>query len=286
MSFEINIEFAGQAGVLPNLARMTSTDTYAVITATGYLGNNSFGMQTSLNDGDFVFAHYDIDGTPDSAVFIVSISNRIITLLPYPGDSDIALTNAHILVGNASNKATDVAMSGDIGITNTGVTSISSGVIVNADVNASAAIAFSKLAALPSAQILVGSAGNVPTATTVTGDVTISNTGGVTIANSAVTTAKIANSNVTLGKLASGITPSHIIVAGGFFNFAGGSATATTTIGTAQVGDLPIAVISGSTNAVSIQKVFMNSGTTLNVVMSADPGADSFITYMLFRAAS
>lgn len=56
-----------------------------------------------------------------------------------------ALTSAHILVGNVSNIATDVAMTGDIGIDNAGVTSISSGVIVNADVNAAAAIAYSKL---------------------------------------------------------------------------------------------------------------------------------------------
>ena len=36
-------------------------------------------------------------------------------------------------------------MTGDIGITNAGITSIQPGVIVNADVNASAAIAYSKL---------------------------------------------------------------------------------------------------------------------------------------------
>lgn len=56
-----------------------------------------------------------------------------------------ALTDSHIFVGNASNESTDVAMTGDIGITNTGVTSIQSGVIVNADINASAAVAYSKL---------------------------------------------------------------------------------------------------------------------------------------------
>lgn len=56
-----------------------------------------------------------------------------------------ALTSAHIFVGNASNIAADVAMTGDIGITNAGVTAIQSGVIVNAQVNASAAIAYSKL---------------------------------------------------------------------------------------------------------------------------------------------
>ena len=38
------------------------------------------------------------------------------------------LTSAHILVGDGSNVATDVAMSGDVSIDNAGVTSIASGV--------------------------------------------------------------------------------------------------------------------------------------------------------------
>lgn len=49
--------------------------------------------------------------------------------------------------------------------------------IVNGDISASAAIAFSKLATLSSANILVGSAGNVATAVAVTGDVSLSNLG-------------------------------------------------------------------------------------------------------------
>lgn len=274
MSFELTVVFAGQAGVFPNLARMLSTDTYAVIITEGYL-NNGLGSQLSLNNGDFVFARYDIDGTPDSAMFVVSISGGAYTLIPYPADSDVALTNAHILVGNASNKATDVAVTGDIGITNTGVTSITAGAIVNADINASAAIAFSKLASLPSAQLLVGSAGNVATATAITGDVTISNTGVTTIANSAV----------TLAKLAAGITPSHIIVAGGFVNYGGGSDSTTIPIANAQVGDIPNAWMGASTNASVVQKVSL-SGTTMTVTMSADPGALSAIYYQVLRAAA
>lgn len=66
-----------------------------------------------------------------------------------------ALTSAHILVGSAGNIATDVAVTGDIAIDNTGVTSISSGVIVNADINSSAAIARSKLAALTASRVIV-----------------------------------------------------------------------------------------------------------------------------------
>ena len=58
-----------------------------------------------------------------------------------------ALTSAHILVGNASNVAAAVNLTGDINIDNAGVSAIASGVIVNADVNVSAAIAGSKIQA-------------------------------------------------------------------------------------------------------------------------------------------
>lgn len=58
-----------------------------------------------------------------------------------------ALTSANILVGSAANVATSVAMTGDVTISNAGVTAITAGSIVNADVNASAAIDGSKLVA-------------------------------------------------------------------------------------------------------------------------------------------
>jgi hypothetical protein len=57
-------------------------------------------------------------------------------------------TSGQIIVANASGVPTWVAESGDVLISDTGVTSISAGVIVDADVNASAAIAQSKISGL------------------------------------------------------------------------------------------------------------------------------------------
>ena len=54
---------------------------------------------------------------------------------------------------------------------------------------------------LNSAQIYVGSGLNTATAVSVSGDATLSNSGALTIANNAITTAKISNSNVTLPKI-------------------------------------------------------------------------------------
>lgn len=64
--------------------------------------------------------------------------------------------------------------------------------IVNGDISASAAIAFSKLASLTSGNILVGSAGNVATSVAMSGDVSIIASGATTIANNAVSNAKLA----------------------------------------------------------------------------------------------
>jgi hypothetical protein len=67
-----------------------------------------------------------------------------------------SLTSANILVGNGSNVATSVAVTGDVTISNAGVTAIATGVVVDADVNASAAIAFSKLANVSATDRLLG----------------------------------------------------------------------------------------------------------------------------------
>jgi hypothetical protein len=78
-------------------------------------------------------------------------------------------------------------------------TVVLSGSIVNADINASAAIAFSKLASLSSANILVGNGSNVATSVAVTGDVTISNAGVTSIATGAIVNADVSASAAIAG---------------------------------------------------------------------------------------
>ena len=59
-------------------------------------------------------------------------------------DDSYAATNGHILVADGTD-FDNVAMSGDVTISNSGVTTIGTGVIVNADINGSAAIDASKI---------------------------------------------------------------------------------------------------------------------------------------------
>jgi hypothetical protein len=97
------------------------------------------------------------------------------------------LTAGNILVGNASNVATSTAVSGDVTINSSGVTAIASGVIVNADINASAAIADSKLATISTAGKVSGGAitsGTIGGSTAIGTSGAIATTGAVAVGQS------------------------------------------------------------------------------------------------------
>lgn len=79
------------------------------------------------------------------------------------------------------------------------------GTLTNAEIAAAAAIAFSKLAALSTGQIVVGNVG-VATATTLGGDATISAGGVLTVSSAAITGAKIAANTVADGNLVESYT--------------------------------------------------------------------------------
>ena len=148
-----------------------------------------------------------------------------------PGDDGTiaALTTGKILIGVA-NVPTEVTVSGDISIGTDGIASIGSGVVVNADINSTAAIALSKLAASTVDKAAVfGSAGFLePSATskaqigflsTVTSDVQVqiagkqaTITGGATtVVTDNLTANRVLVSNVN-GKIAvaTSVTPSTL----------------------------------------------------------------------------
>lgn len=72
-----------------------------------------------------------------------------------------ALADGKIIIGDGSGQSSVVTPSGDVTISNTGVTAIGSGVIVNADVNASAAIARTKLANGTASHVLINDGSGV-----------------------------------------------------------------------------------------------------------------------------
>jgi hypothetical protein len=96
------------------------------------------------------------------------------------------------LTGTNSGDQT-ITLTGDVTGSGTGsfTTAIGAGVIVDADVNASAAIAYSKLASMTGGSVLLGNASNVPTVTALTGDVTVSNAGVTAIGSGVIVDADV-----------------------------------------------------------------------------------------------
>jgi hypothetical protein len=82
-----------------------------------------------------------------------------------------------------------VVTTGDTGSVTSAM--ILDGAIVNGDINASAAIAHSKLAAITAGFVLLGSATNVPTATVLSGDVTVNSSGVTSIGAGVIVNADI-----------------------------------------------------------------------------------------------
>ena len=139
----------------------------------------------------------------DNYVLTVDSSGDIGWEAAASGGISTTLTDGNILVGNGSNVATSVNPSGDVDIATDGTFSIASGVVVNADVNSSAAIAYSKLAALSDGNILVGNGSNVAVSVNPSGDVDIANDGTFSISSGAVVDADVnASAAIAISKTA------------------------------------------------------------------------------------
>lgn len=194
------------------------------------------------------------------------------SLLPYP------FSVGDVILCNCSDGLVTVTVSSINPITTAPeTTDIAPGSIVNADINAAAAIAFSKLAALPSAQILVGSAGNVATAVAMSGDVAIANTGATTIQAGAI----------DLAMLSAGITPSHVIKAAGRPTTVGGAALETFAVaGSLTTDQVFTQIVDDGTAGVTILQAWISVNGTLSVTFSANPGNDTIFAYQVIRAAA
>lgn len=266
----------GLVGVLPSIAYIETNDSVSTITTTGYLnGEVQSGVQFSLPCIAAVITRATPTSSPDVGWYqVVHVGSD--WSLTAGSNTAIDLTDGHIFVGNAQNIATDVAMTGDVTISNAGVTAITAGAIVNADINAAAAIAYSKLATMATGSILLGNAG-VPTATAMSGDITIGATG----------VTAIGAGKVLLAMLGTGIAPAAVIKYFSQYTTTGGAAAEAITV-TGAVGATDRAFVQmvddGTNNVTVVSAVVTND--TLTVTFSADPGNDAVINYQIIRAAA
>lgn len=188
------------------------------------LGNASTGIvwRNALNNGDLGLT--------------VNSSNQL-TFNGAPIAASSSLTDSHIYVGNASNQPNDVAMTGDIAIDNAGVTSIGTGVIVDADVNASAAIALSKLASSTAYYWYVANAAGVLTPISITASKAIaSDANGLPVASSVTAT--------ELGYL-SGVGSAIQTQINGLLPLTGGTMTGVINMGNHKINSLAVATTTG-----------------------------------------
>lgn len=114
----------------PNIVAIVTDNTLAEITTADYFTTDPIKSQVeALNNGEWQWQDTDmvlISYAPDFLVnwFKYDAANGTFVANPAAGGLSSTLLNGRIFVGNASNVATGVAMSGDITISNTGVTAI------------------------------------------------------------------------------------------------------------------------------------------------------------------
>jgi hypothetical protein len=141
---------------------------------------------------DATITNADISATAAIVYTKLNLANSIV-LADLTGDS---VNSSKIVDGSivAADLATDAVTS----------TKVLDGTLTNADINASAAISLSKLASGTSGQLIVANASGVPTYVALGGDATVDDTGALTIANLAITSAKLNTDAVTTGKILDG----------------------------------------------------------------------------------
>jgi trimeric autotransporter adhesin len=269
ISIVSNVVSVDTATIQARVANVTDTEI-------GYLDGVSSAIQTQL-DAKAPINNASFTGTfsaPTGTITSTMITDGTIVNGDINASAGIALsklasgTAGQIIVANSSGVPTWVSESGDISISDSGVTAIEAGVIVNADINASAAIALSKLASGTSGQIIVANASGVPTWVSETGDISISDTGVTAISSGVIvdadvsTSAAIAHSklaNATAGQVLLGTTTTGVITA------------------TAITGDITINGAGVAT--IAANSVALGTDTTGNYVNDISAGTGVTVTH-------
>jgi len=165
-----------------------------IISYTGTSGGNTFTGCSRGFEGTTATSHQNNDNV---TLDITAASNNV------KNDAIIAIETK--IGTGASTPTANTVMRG------TGTGTSAYGQIVNGDVSASAAIAHSKLANMTAGTVMIGNASNVPTATAITGDVTVSNSGVTAIASGVIVDADI--------NASAGIAPTKLNVGSGVATF-------------------------------------------------------------------
>lgn len=200
---------------------------------------------------------------------LASVKTYVDSLSP----DTVITTEGDLIVGNASGNAARLALGAANTLAKSNGTTVTYAKLVNADVDAAAAIAYSKLnlaSSILNADVAAGAA------------IAYSK---LALSNSLVAGDLTAGS-VTLAKLASGVSPSHVAKFAGTFTTAGGDTAETITVTGALATD--IVVVTVKTVGASPTTITAAAANTdaIDVTMAADPSTDHVLQYVVFRAAA
>ena len=162
------------------------------------------GNQSILHDGSSIAAtQLNINGAGAASGGAADADVMVIYDASASANKKITLAQLDTYIGHNthSNGSITTAMLADDAVD---ADKLASNAVVDASVASGAAIAFAKLAALDDAKILVGNGSNVAAKVALSGDATLANNGAITIANDAVSTAKVADDAITAAKLGAG----------------------------------------------------------------------------------
>lgn len=122
----------------PNIVAIVTDNTLAEITTAGYLTGTTIKANIeSLNNGDFQWEDTDMVLISYAPAFLVNwfkydATNATFTANPAAGGLSSTLLDGRIFVGNSSNLATGVSMSGDTTISDAGAVAIGSNKVLSA----------------------------------------------------------------------------------------------------------------------------------------------------------
>lgn len=134
--------------LFPNIVGIVTTDNLAAITTAGYFASQAAAVEL-LNNGVWEWENEDLVlifyATGLIGFFTYDATTDAFVALAANGGISNTLPSADIIVGNASNVATAVAMSGDVHISNTGATTIQAGAVTGSKI-ANNGVDFAQLA--------------------------------------------------------------------------------------------------------------------------------------------
>lgn len=297
LSFQI-LEAPGLVGDLPRRGKILSTDTYAVVTAAGYLnGINTQGQNILPNDiFDVVYGYVSANSAGTYVQLIASISAGIVTLNAAAGDVILPVVS-----GDFSNFSGTAGAIADLGYSpsnaaKTKVVMANGAVILNhigTFKDTAGTLGNDAATAINGGNIQAGLSGTAGTlgsfpATAANGQLIIAavNAGGAF--NTTISNGTMGQSTVyTLGDI--GASTGGVVVATSAIRMksvaqaavAGGAAAQTVTDTFCTTGSMVTASWNDTTNAVTIQKVAAGNGSFV-VTSSGDPGS-SHLNYIITK---